>query len=188
MEDNIEKQNIIYSDPNAYIQHFEKPEKKHATKVVFSEPYECAPHHYIDHGFKKEKCDCVPTKKDDNCHHHNHNCKCGCEKEKKPKQSPFSGFDFKSFLPLLTGMGGGGNKDLGKIMSMLGGTKEGSGQSDGLASLLGGGGLGNILSMLGGSGGGLGGLMNMFGGGKKEAKKQTLNQSDYPIKEYTRVE
>lgn len=68
----------LFPEPNAYIQKFDKEiKKKEIKKIVFQEPYETLPNHYINNNFTKHDCDYVAK-------HNNHsnnkydNLDCNC--------------------------------------------------------------------------------------------------------------
>lgn len=76
-----DSRNALFVEPNAYIQKFENPGK--TKKIVFQEPYECVPQHYLNNDFKKGDCVC----------------------QKKPKcesQPPPPNFDLKNLMPLMS--------------------------------------------------------------------------------------
>ena len=154
-----DSRNALFVEPNAYVQNFRvKEEKKERKKIIFSEPYECLPPYHINNNFKNKGCDCVSKPKE----------KC----EPKPKQNFFN-FDFKSMLPLISSFGGKGF-DLGNITKMLAGNET---NSLGLISNL----LSNKES--------LGNILNIFKGGKSEmSKTKEIKSTDFPIKDYIRVE
>ena len=76
-----DSRNALFVEPNAYIQKFDNPGK--TKKIVFQEPYECMPPHYLNNDFKKGDCDCLKKSK--------------CE-----KQPTKTNFDFKNLMPLMS--------------------------------------------------------------------------------------
>jgi len=159
-----DSRNALFCEPNAYIQNHNKKEQK---KVVFSEPYECLPSYYANNNFKKVNCNCVSKPKP------KHN-ECGCEKSCNHTNTKLGGFDFKSLVPILGLLGGGGGVDLSKITSILGGNEDGQNP------------LGLILSLMQ-NGGGLGNVLNMFKP-KKTRPSNSIKSTDVEIINYTRVE
>ncbi len=153
-------ENSLFVDPNAYVFGVKKEPKK----IVFSEPYECLPSYYPNNDFKKGKCDCVakPKHKD-------------CEREKKGDvtQKKFFGLDFKSLMPILSMLGGGG-LDLSKIISILGNNSTEQNPMSMISSLM-------------QNSGGLGNILNLFKP-KTSTKKAGLKSTDFEITNYTRVE
>ncbi|MBE5741559.1 MAG: hypothetical protein E7351_03440 [Clostridiales bacterium] len=156
--ENEDSRFALFPEPNAYIQRYDIP-KGGTRKVVFQEPYECMPNHYVNNNFKKGKCDCIPKPK---------------ENKQNTEQKVFP-FDLKNLTPLLGMFKGEG---IGNIASLLGGVSKG-------------GGLGNILSMLTSNNGLSSLLSGLLKGGQKSNnanKKSAVKQTDFQIKEYTKVE
>ncbi len=159
----------LFTEPNAYqnIVNTSKKVETQAKKVVFSEPYESLPAFYIDNNFKKGNCNCIP----------------------KPKPKPHPGpppnncfsfpFDFKTILPLLSGLIKGGNSNLTSILNIFE-KQNNENQNQGLN-------LPNIVQTLI-SNGGLDGILNIF---KPKAKSKAPTEdesSEINIKNYTRIE
>lgn len=194
----------LYVDPNAYIQSRPKCDHCEPKKVVFSEPYETMPNYYIDNGFKKGNCDCIPKNHnnphskpfcncDNNCNNESNHCNnnfkdCdnnfnnnGNNKQPQYNSGFHFNFDFKNLLPLLGAFGksGGG---FGEILSKLNPTSN-SAESGGGFNM---GNIGSLLSSLAGSGG-LNSILNLFKG-KKTQPKITEKSTDFCIKDYQRIE
>ena len=106
-----DSRNAIFSDPNAYIQRVDKPNK--TKKIVFSEPYENVPNFYINNNFQKGECNCVKTPKKD--------CECDKKNEQKSniKSNFFSGLNMQSLMPLISMFSGGKGLDMAKILSVF---------------------------------------------------------------------
>ncbi len=177
-----DSRNALYVDPNAYIQKFEKSEKKQPKKVVFSEPYECMPSYYIDNDFRKGNCDCIPRP----LKPHEHHCD-KCEKSNNnnisPRKSNGFNFDLKSLLPLLNVFNKGNGMDFGQIANLLNINKAENNNSNPM----------NLISSLLSNKDALAGILNMFKGGglnlfnKSKPTKKEIKSSDFEIKNYTRV-
>lgn len=156
-----DSRNALYCDPNAYIMGTQK--HKEIKKVVFSEPYETVPNHYINNNFEKGKCDY--------CNKNN----CNDKKEEannKPCNKPNNSFGLSSLMPLLTMFGGkgGGMPDFSKILSNVG-------NGGGIMSLLGNKDIINVV-------------LNMFSSNQTKNKniKKDIPTTEFEIKNYTRVE
>ncbi len=165
----FENVNALYCDPNAYIKPQHKKEKE-TKKVVFQEPYETLPNFYLNNGFKKHACECVKNKKEE--------CKppsCDCSNKKNNNNF---GFDLKSLLPFISGLGKGGG--IGDIVKLLGNSNSNQGGGSGID-------VAKILSSLFSGENGLN-LKNLFGGSKKQEAKNKLKSTDFEIKNYKRVE
>lgn len=91
-----DSRNALFVEPNAYIQKFDNSDK--TKKIVFQEPYECMPPHYLNNDFKKKECDCVPKPKNEN-------------NQQKPN------FDFKNLMPLMSMFTK--NSNLNEIVSLF---------------------------------------------------------------------
>lgn len=187
----------LFCEPNAYVQNHKKEEcdTKGIKKIVFQEPYESLPTHYINNDFKKHNCDCVAKPKQNNlkfenchdsfCNHEKPNSKCGSENNtghsgnKIPKGFQF---DLKSLLPML-GMfnkGGGMSQLVGLLNNGNNQTGDGSNPMNLISSLMSN---KDIMS----------GIMKFFGGGEKFSNgasktENKLKTTDFEIKNYTRVE
>ncbi len=107
MEDS---RNALFVEPNAYIQRVEK-KKKSPSKIIFQEPYESVPTHYINNGFKKGECDCVHK-----------------EKAKQKNQ----GFDIGSLMPILGLFGG----EMSGLTNLLQGIGSGGGMQNIISTIL----------------------------------------------------
>ncbi|MCQ2565033.1 MAG: hypothetical protein MJ152_04175 [Clostridia bacterium] len=151
--ENEDSRFALFPEPNACVMGCEN--KKQAEKVVFSEPYDCMPNFYINNGFKKGNCDCLP--------------------KPKPPQNPCCNFNFSRILPFLTQILGknsnfssilqglsnfpcGANFDFSKILQTVLANK-------------------NLFN-----------LSSFFGGNKKNQEKKVESSTDFPIKDYVRVE
>lgn len=132
--------------------------KIQAKKVVFAEPYENVPNFMIDNGFKKGRCDCIPKKPD----------KC------KPQKPQGFNFDLKALMPLLS-LFAKGNSNLGNLSSLM--SVFAGGENKDISSLLNG-----VLS----NKDAIQGILNLFN--KPQKKKIDLKQTDFEIKNYTRVD
>ncbi len=177
-----DSRNALFPEPNAYIQRCDRDEC-HPKKVVFQEPYENLPRFYIDNDFKKGHCDCVPKKKPHDNHHEHDNC--------TPPPAPHGNnapqFDFKSMMPLLSGLMGKGGGNMSSLMSMF--TQNNSNaNSTGFD-------MSNIISTVASNPSMMSGIMNMFKGGglgglfnKKSSPKVEMKSTDICIKNYTRVD
>lgn len=158
-----DSRNALFVEPNAYIQNFNS--KKETKKVVFQEPYECLPNYYINNNFKKGGCECVEPKKK-----HEDSCNCGANKNDKDNKL---GFDLKNILPLFAGLNKGQNgfSNISQILS----------NKDGFN-------FGNIIQTFLKNPNSLNNVLNLFTGKSKlENNKQKIETTDYPIKNYTRV-
>lgn len=152
----------LFSEPNAYIQHFDKPKEKcEPKKVIFQEPYENAPEFFIDNNFKKGDCHCANPKP-------------------KPCETRRPFFDFKNLLPLLCGLLKN-NKTFSPLISILSDNKDGNFDPQKLISTLmqNPSALNGIMSMLKGGG------FNLF---KKKDEKPQMKSTEFPIKDYERVD
>ena len=166
-----DSRNALFVEPNAYIQGF-KP-KTEAKKIVFQQPYECAPSFYMNNDFKKGNCNCVPKPKKP-CNQKQPPCFNDCNQQPQQKSGLFD-FDFKALLPILSLLTKGGEVDASNIASML--TSNKNSNPMGLISSL----LANKDS-----------FSNIFnilkGGGKtKDTEKEYLKSTDFEIKNYTKV-
>jgi len=158
--------NNIYCDPNAYIQTSQKlVETEKIKKVVFQEPYENLPTHYINNNFKKHDCDCVYKPKEEKPHK---------PTDCKPKHnSNFLGFDLKNLLPLLSGfLGGNCGRGIGNILSVLNNQNASGGGLD----------FPKLISTFMTNGG-----LNLFNK-KTNKKEEKIKSTDLNIEDYIRVE
>lgn len=181
IEDN---RNALFSEPNAFIQHYPKRERKPREKIVFSEPYECAPNFYFNNNFKKHDCECVPCSKNRDRHNNEHcnNVKVPscepCHNHHSPNTKPM--FDFKSILPMLTGLfqGKSGLGDFSKILSSVGSDSKNQGFD-----------FQNIISSLMSNPSMLNGIFKMLSPTTKKASSNLNKEknADFVIKNYTRV-
>ena len=162
MEDS---RNALFVEPNAYIQKFNK-EEKGIKKIVFQEPYECLPNFYIDNNFKKGNCECVLKPKEE----------CFKDNKKNDCCNNKGGFNIQSLLPLLTILGKGGGTDFSQISNLL------NGNSNPM----------NLISTLLSNKDGLSNILKLFKGGglnlNNKKEKPKLKETDFEIKNYTRVE
>ena len=166
-----DSRNALFAEPNAYIQNFNRKEQK---KVVFSEPYECAPNFYINNNFSKKYCECVPKSRVE------HSCDCGnfkqeqlkCNKQSGGNKNLFSGFNLQSLLPMLGlfNKDGKGGLDFANIMSVFG-QKGGD----------------NILSNLLGNKDMLSNITKMFSTKRGQTDTKKIKPTEINIKNYTRV-
>ncbi len=175
------KEGGLFVEPNAYIMRANN--SKGRKKVVFQEPYENIPIHYINNNFQKRECSF-------------------CEKgEGKGSSSGSTStgfpFDIKNLLSLFAGVNSGA--DFGSLMSMF---SAGSGDKSSQQNFD----LNNILSLLCGKGEGrvgLANILNLFKKSEKIEKKQNISSKtskndeilkknnkneEISIKRYTRVE
>lgn len=173
----------LFSEPNAYVQKYEQPCDNKKKKVVFQEPYDRLPTFYMDNGFKKGNCDCIPK-----------------PKPKDECNSPFS-LDIKNILPLLSNLLGGSGSGISNILSSLGSnginissllnsnksetSQNSNGNNGGLN-------LSNLLSSFTNNGAGLNGIVDIFKnifGNKTSVKKSAkiMQSSDISIKDYKRI-
>ena len=157
--ENEDSRNALFVEPNAYIKNFnENAEKKENKKIVFSEPYECLPSYHINNNFKKKNCNCIPKPKD------------RCEHEQQ--KNPFN-FDLKSMLPMISSLMGKG-MNLGNLTNILSGNES---NSLGLIS--------NLIS----NKENFGNILKIFkGGGRQITKIKDIKSTDFPIKDYIRVD
>ena len=185
-----DSRNALFVEPNAYIQKFDNYKSdKEVKKIVFQEPYETLPNHYINHNFKKHDCDCVskshkPNKHDcsfndkKNSNHHDDNC------NHTNKQTGF-GFDIKSLLPLLGLFNKSGGADLSNLVGML--SKGNNSQNSNSNPI-------SLITSLMSNKDMMSEILNLFKGGglnffnKKQATKKEIRTTDFEIKNYTRVE
>ena len=178
MKENVD---ALYCDPNAFIKK-EKENSKKISRVVFSEPYDCLPNYYVNYGFKKGNCECLPKRKDDKCEQkglHKNKCECG-------NVNPFSSLlgGLTNFLPMLLN---GGNEGIAKIFSSL---SAGSGNSsmNGLFSALNNNPQNNLLGQLFSNGDLITNILSVFkSNSKNKDKVRDIISTDYEIKKYTRV-
>jgi len=169
-----DSRNALFCEPNAYIQNHNRKEQK---KVVFSEPYECAPNFYINNNFSKKDCECVPKVKKE----HSFDCgknkqeqhNCNCNNHNKSNNNFFGGLNLQSLLPMLGLFNKGGKVglDLANIMSLFGGKGDN-----------------NILSNLLGNKDMLSNITNMFTSKKEQMDAKKLQPTEIDIKNYTKVE
>ena len=185
-----DSRNALFVEPNAYIQKFDNCKSdKEVKKIVFQEPYETLPNHYLNNNFKKHDCDCVskshkPNKHDcsfndkKNFNNHDNNC------NHTNKQTGFS-FDMKSLLPFLGLFNKGGGADLSNLVGML---NNGNNLQNNNSSPI------SLISSLMSNKDMMSGILNLFKGGglnffnKKQATKKEIKTTDFEIKNYTRVE
>lgn len=170
--------NALFVEPNAYISGCVKP-KNETKKVVFQQPYESVPNFFINNGFKKKNCNCVPCEKKKETHEKQHCCS-----EQHKNQSCSSGncgnFNFKSLLPLL-GLFGSSKSgiDISQISSILNSSQQN--ESGGIMSL--------VSSLLANKDA-FSGILKMFSGNKTSVPKfdkNSIKSTDFEIKNYTRV-
>lgn len=177
----------LFSEPNAYVQKFDKKEDTGVKKIVFQEPYETLPNFYINNNFTKHDCECVKNKEnksdkhDCNCNHnqkHNQNNNCYSNSDKHTKD--FS-FDLKNLLPIISLFNKGGT-DLSSVVGLL--NNEGGKNNNPM----------NLISSLMQNKDMMSGILNIFKGGvinlfnKNKPAKKELKTTDFEIKNYTRVD
>lgn len=162
----------LFCDPNAYIQGVNKKESK---KIVFSEPYECAPNFYINNNFKKKDCNCTSKDKSNSNYDNNkpEHHDCNCNHQNKGNKNFFSGLNLQSLLPMLGlfNKGGGGGLDLANIMSLFGGKGDY-----------------NMLSNLLGNKDMLANITSLFSAKKEKNETKKIQPTEIDIKNYTKVE
>lgn len=172
-----DSRNALFVEPNAYIQKYDC-EKKEIKKVIFQEPYECLPNYYINNNFIKGDCNCVKQHKDF-CKDKSNSIKkhCDCEQPNNKNNScSNTNFDLKNFLPLLAGLNKGG-MDFSSITNML---SNGGGFN-----------FSSIMQSFIKNPNGIGNILNLFKGKNKKENLKTpkeIKSTDFPIKNYTRVE
>lgn len=112
-----DSRNALFVEPNAFVQNFNRQERKNneTKKIVFQEPYECLPNHYLNNNFTKHGCECLPKhnnnlhdKQDCNCNHKKDNCQnqygwksykdCDCNHHAFNEKNSNGGCDFNSNL------------------------------------------------------------------------------------------
>ena len=168
-----DSRNALFCEPNAYVQNFNR--KETPKKIVFSEPYECAPNFYINNNFKKRDCECVKKDKHEHCACNKKEEKpnCNCNNQIKGNKNFLSGFNLQSVLPMLGlfNKSGKGGLDLANIMSLLGGKGEN-----------------NILTNLLGNKDMLSNITSMFTAKKEQVDAKKIKPTEIDIKHYTRVE
>lgn len=123
-----------------------------------------------------------------------HNCDCvnskrpNCDCDKAENQKcehrnkpnfPFP-FDIKNLLPLISNLGATNNGGIGNILSILGGQKLNNENVEGGMDLS------KIISTVMSNSGGFN-LLDLFGN-KKRKEKRDIKTTDIPIENYTRVE
>ena len=164
-----DSRNGLFVEPNAYVQRKDNEQKKLGKglkKIVFQEPYDCLPNYYINNGFKKGNCYCVPNTENKE--------KIESRHEKSATNKPF-GFDFKNLMPML-GMFGQDMGGIGKILSIF---NEKSGGID----------LTKIVGSLVQNKDGLGSLLKIFSNKTNNNNCKTeIKSTDFEIKNYTRVQ
>ena len=169
--------NALFVEPNAYISSCVKP--KHETKkVVFQQPYESAPTFYINNGFQKHDCQCVPKDKKKDTPS---NSTCDCSKHNpRPNQCNVGGFNIQKLLPLLGLFNSNkGGMDLTKLTSILN-----IGQNGGDGGML------SLISSLMSKKDLFSNIFKSFTGSKSnssKSNKQQIKSTDFEIKNYTRV-
>ena len=194
-----DSRNALFVEPNAYIQNFNGQERKNneTKKIVFQEPYECLPNHYLNNNFTKHGCECITKhgnnahdKQDCNCNNkHKNENQCDnncCDKNNNhnDKKNGFFGFDLKKLMPLLSLLGNGGNSGLGQIASLLNNSESDLKNSNPM----------NLISSLMSNKDAMSGILNLFKGGglnfsgKSKPSKKEIRTTDFQIKNYTRVE
>ncbi len=151
--ENEDSRFALFPEPNACVMGCEN--KKQTQKVVFSEPYDCMPNFYINNGFKKGNCDCLP-------------------KPPQPK-NPCCNFNFARILPFLTQFLGK-NSNFSSILQSLGNFS--GGENFDFSKIL-----QTVLSNKN-----LFNLDSLFKVKKKEQEKKEESSTDFPIKNYVRVE
>ena len=186
----------LFQEPNAYIQKFEKQDKKDndIKKIVFQEPYERLPNFYLNNHFTKHGCSCVSNSKHSNNTSLDDKCVNGCDEKSgcgnhhdfNSKKNGFS-FDIKNLLPLLGLFGNGVGSDLTSVLGLLNGNSSNpqSGNNFNLTGLI-----SNIMS----NKDMFGGILNLFKTGglnlfnNKQSTKKELKTTDFEISNYVRVE
>jgi len=167
-----DSRNALFCEPNAYIQNINK--KNTPPKIVFSEPYECAPNFYINNNFKGKDCECI-SKSKGNCNYEKNKPEqdCNCNNHNKGNKNFLSGFNFQSILPMLGlfNKSGKGGLDLANIMTLLGGKGDN-----------------NILSNLLENKDMLSNITSLFLSKKESVGSKKIKATDINIKNYTKVE
>ena len=169
--------NALFVEPNAYIQKCDNA-RDSTKKVVFQQPYESAPTFYINNGFQKHDCQCVPKdKKKDSPS--NSPCDCG-KHNPRPNQCNVGGFNIQNLLPLLGLFNSNkGGMDLSKLTSILN-----IGQNGGAGGML------SLISSLMSNKDLLSNIFKSFTGSKlnsSKSNKEHIKSTDFEIKNYTRV-
>ena len=196
--ENEDSRFALFSEPNAYIQRFEKKEQNKPSKIVFQEPYESMPAFYINNNFKKRNCNCVPNRqnKNHNLNSNNHDCDCAhgnlnncgsrddnCHHDGCSKQKGF-GFDLKSLMPLMGLFNKSGGTDLSSLVGLMNNVN--NSQKGNSSNPM------NLISGLLSNKEGLANILNLFKSGglfnKKQTAKKEIKTTDFEIKNYTRVE
>ena len=162
-----DSKNALFVEPNAYIQNYGK-EKKGIKKIVFSEPYESLPSYHINNDFKKHNCKCIPDHKPD------------CSKQNCQSNNTTNNFfDFKNFLPMLTGFLGKGF-DMSSVSKILNNNQNQSGDM-----------MSNIMNILSSDMGknilGLLGKKSTKNTKKNSEKYHKIKSSDIEIDNFKRV-
>lgn len=159
-----DSRNALFVEPNAYIQGYninKEGKERRPQKVVFQEPYDCLPSYYVNNGFKKGSCECVPKAK---------------PKQSECKSNSAFRFDVKSLMPLL----GMFNKNAGGLSNILSALGDGNKGLD----------LGKIISSLMQNGNGLSSILNLLKGNKSSKENVNnidLKSTDFEINNYTKV-
>ncbi len=169
-----DSRNALFTEPNAYIQHYESKEKTHPKKIIFQEPYENFPNFYIDNDFKKNNNDNIDKKNNNNA-----------EKNYSNKKSNFP-FNFKNIFPFLGALTNGGG--LGNLISAF--SNNTSSGDNKLGNNLN---ISNLINMFS-SNNGENNLLNLFNlsnisglFNKKNDKKKEMKSTDFCIKDYERI-
>jgi len=181
MNENVE---ALYCDPNAFIK-IKKDTPKKIKQIVFSEPYDCLPNYYVNYGFKKGSCECIPKHKEENCKHKNSkdNKNCGCGNNSNPFSSLLGGIT--NFLPMLLN---GKNNNLGNVFSQLNSGVNGDFELGKLLSNFKIGSGNEFLGQLLSNGDLISKVLGMFKSDKSQNDKfNDIVTTDYEIKKYTRV-
>ena len=149
-------------------------------KIVFQQPYETVPNFFINNGFQKKNCNCVPCEKKNECHDKQPYCS-EQHKNKPCSNGDSGGFNIQSLLPLLGLFGSGKSAiDISKISSILSSSQQNEG-----------GGIMSLVSSLLANKDAFSGIFKMFSGSKTsipKSDKNSIKSTDFEIKNYTRVD
>ena len=171
--------NALFVEPNAYISNCVKP-KNETKKIVFQQPYETVPNFFINNGFHKKNCNCVPSEKKKECHD-KQPCCSEQHKNKPCSNGDCGGFNIQNFLPLLGLFGSGKSAiDISKISSILNSSQQNEGS-----------GIMSLMSSLLANKDAFSGILKMFSGNKTsnpKSDKNSIKSTDFEIKNYTRVD